>query len=68
MTIKTREDHISSREVALRTIAAMNAQASNEMEGLSASSEAAEDIMAWVTGKISIEDALAKALVRNTRA
>ncbi len=67
MTIETQDDQISSREVALRTIAAMNAQASNEMEGLTPSPEATEDMMAWVTGKISIEDALARALVRHTR-
>ena len=67
MTIEAKDNQISPREVALRTIAAMNSQASNEMEGLCASAEAKADIMAWVTGKISIEEALARAIVRHTR-
>ena len=66
MTTETQEGRISSREVALRTIAAMNALASNELEGLSASPEVVEDIMAWVSGNMSIEDALARALARHT--
>ena len=68
MTIETQDEQISSREIALRTIAAMNARASNEMEGLTPSPEAAADMMAWVTGKITIEEALARALARHTRA
>ena len=66
MTTETQEGNISSREIALRMIAATNAQANTEMEGLSIPQEAQEDIRAWVAGRISIEEALAKAVLRNT--
>ena len=58
---------VTEAEIARRALAAINAKASTEMEGLAVGTEAQADLREWILGKMTIEEAIVKAVERHTR-